>query len=76
MEAASILGFNFLKFEFGGMTPFSRTRIVLIKPAKPAPPSRWPMLDFKAPLELIISYISWQDMAYGKVMSHGKICLI
>jgi hypothetical protein len=58
MEAASILGFNFSKFEFGGMIPFSRTRIVLIKPARPAPPSRWPMLDFNAPLESMIRDVS------------------
>lgn len=46
----SIFGFNFSKFAFGGIMPFSRTRMVLIRAATPLAPSRWPMLDLTEPL--------------------------
>lgn len=35
---------------FGGITPFSSTRMVLIKEAIPLAPSKWPMFDFTAPM--------------------------
>lgn len=34
----------------GGMTPFSKTKMLLIIPAIPAAPSRWPMFALTAPL--------------------------
>jgi hypothetical protein len=48
--SASIFGFKRSKFVFGGIIPFSRTRIVLMRPAIPLAPSRCPMFDFTAPL--------------------------
>ena len=50
----SISGFVFSKLAFGGMIPFSRTKIVLMIEATPLPASRWPMLDFNAPLLCMI----------------------
>lgn len=52
-RSASILGFKFWKFAFGGMTPASSTNSVLMIPAIPLVPSRWPMLDFTAPLKIV-----------------------
>lgn len=48
--SASILWFKCSKLVFGGMIPFSRTKMVLMSPAILLAPSRWPMLDFTAPL--------------------------
>ncbi len=38
----------------GGMMPFSRTRIVLIIPARPLHASRCPMFAFVAPLKHLL----------------------
>lgn len=35
--------------------PFSRAMTALTSPASPLTPSRWPILDFNAPLE----YMKW-----------------
>lgn len=50
-NAVSILGLTRSKFVFGGMIPRSRIKIVLIKPATPLAPSRWPIFVFTAPLK-------------------------
>ncbi len=43
-------GFAFTKLMLGGMTPASRVRMVLMRPASPAPASRCPMLGFTLPM--------------------------
>ena len=52
-NSASILGSSRSKVAFGGIIPFSRTMVVLIRPAKLVPPSRWPVFDFRAPLKIL-----------------------
>ena len=54
-KSASIFGFRHSKLAFGGMSAFSSTIIVLIKPAMPLAPSRCPIFDLTAPLSTIIS---------------------
>jgi len=49
-NSVSIFGLIFSKLVLGGMTPFSNTRTALMTPARPLAPSRWPMLDLRAPL--------------------------
>lgn len=49
---ALICGFNFSKFALGGIIPFSKMDIHFKIPARPLPPSRWPILDLMEPLDL------------------------
>lgn len=49
-KCVSILGFTFSKLVLGGIMPFSSTSTALRRPARPLAPSRWPMLDLRAPL--------------------------
>lgn len=50
-NSVSIFGLIFLKFVLGEMSPRSRIKIVLIRPATPLAPPRWPTFDVTAPLD-------------------------
>ena len=50
-NSASIRGLRCCNLAIFGIIPFSKTKIVLIKPAIPEAPSRCPILAFNAPLE-------------------------
>ena len=70
-KRVSIFGFTFSKFVFGGITPFSRTMIALTSPASAAAPSRWPILDLRAPLSLVVS-LSVMRLVRPQGHSHVK----
>ena len=64
-NAVSILGLTRSKFVFGGMIPRSRIKIVLIKPATPLAPSRWPIFAFTAPLRQLLDQRGHENLVSG-----------